>query len=306
MSRLAVIGSINMDVVNRVEHHPMPGETIYGLQTSYISGGKGANQAVAAARNGAEAVMIGAVGDDPFGAPLTEALRSAGVDISQVRSKAGTSGMAFITVNREGENHIILSTGANGKMEPADIELGLGVLTDVKAVLLQNEIPWETTVHAIHQARGRGMTVYLNPAPARLIPDDILACVDVLIVNETEASAVSGASVHNREDAENAARLLISRGVGEVIVTLGAAGSCYFNRNGESLQIRAFPVTAVDTTAAGDTFIGVYVAQREAGAANAEALKMANAAAAIAVTRHGAQSSIPSREEVSRWLAERS
>jgi ribokinase len=305
-SKLAVIGSINMDVVNRVEHHPLPGETIHGLETSYIAGGKGANQAVAAARNGAGVVMVGAVGDDPFGAPLLEALQAGGVDNTQVCRKPGTSGMAFITVNQEGENNIILSTGANGKLGTKDVEDALARIGVVNAVLLQNEIPWETTVHAIQAARKAGASVYLNPAPAREVADDVLALIDVLVVNETEAHVLSGVPVHKEADAKAAANALIGRGVREVIVTLGAAGACYFHQNGESERVLAHQVEAVDTTAAGDTFIGVYVANRESGVPNSEALKLANAAAALAVTKRGAQSSIPDGEEVRQWLSGRS
>ncbi|MFM9328616.1 ribokinase [Paenibacillus mesotrionivorans] len=311
MGKIAVVGSINMDVVNRVERHPLPGETVSGLETAYIPGGKGANQAVAAARAGAQVLMIGAVGQDPFGGPLVEALGKAGVNTAGVLEKEGTSGMAFITVDAHGENNIILSPGANGRLSAEDMEAGLiGAAggsggAGLGGVLLQNEIPWETTAAAVRRARTYGAAVYLNPAPARKVEDEVLALVDVLVVNETEAAAISGLEVASREHAEAAAEWLLGRGVGEVIVTLGAAGVVYASKEGERISAPAFRVEAVDTTAAGDTFIGAYAAARDRGASVQEALRWANAAAAIAVTRPGAQSSIPSADEVNRWLENR-
>jgi ribokinase len=311
MGKIAVVGSINMDVVNRVERHPLPGETVSGLETAYIPGGKGANQAVAAARAGAQVLMIGAVGQDPFGGPLVEALGKAGVDTAGVLEKEGTSGMAFITVDAHGENNIILSPGANGRLSAEDMEAGLiGAAggsggAGLGGVLLQNEIPWETTAAAVRHARAYGAAVYLNPAPARKVEDEVLALVDVLVVNETEAAAISGLEVASREHAEAAAEWLLGRGVGEVIVTLGAAGVVYASKQGERISAPAFRVEAVDTTAAGDTFIGSYAAARDRGESVQEALRWANAAAAIAVTRPGAQSSIPSADEVNRWLENR-
>ncbi|MDF2938557.1 MAG: rbsK [Paenibacillaceae bacterium] len=309
MGKIAVVGSINMDVVNRVEHHPLPGETVSGLETAYIPGGKGANQAVAAARAGAQVLMIGAVGQDPFGGPLVQALETAGVDTGGVLVKAGTSGMAFITVDNSGENNIILSSGANGKLGVADMEAGIGnaagALGDgdgLGGVLLQNEIPWETTVAAVRRAHALGATVYLNPAPARTVEDEVLALVDVLVVNETEAAAISGIQVTGSGDAGAAAEWLLGRGVGQVIVTLGAAGVVYASKEGECVSVPAFRVEAVDTTAAGDTFIGAYAAARERGSSVRDALRWASAAAALAVTRRGAQSSIPTADEVNRWL----
>lgn len=306
MGKLAVVGSINMDVVNRVDRHPMLGETVSALDTAYITGGKGANQAVAAARAGASVQMIGAVGTDPFGDPLLKAVGDAGVDTSRVLVKAGTSGMAFITVDRRGENNIILSAGANGKLTPEDVLAGLREGEGISGVLLQNEIPWAATLAAIRQGRALGAAVYLNPAPARPVDDEALALVDVLVVNETEAAAVSGIAVSGPADAEAAAEALARRGAGEVIVTLGPAGLCYCSRGGLRFWVPAFPVEAVDTTAAGDTFIGAYAAARERGAPVETALRWASAAAAIAVTRAGAQSSIPSADEVNQWLSGRS
>lgn len=307
MGKIAVVGSINMDVVNRVERHPLPGETVSGLDTAYVPGGKGANQAVAAAQAGAQVLMIGAVGRDPFGGPLIQALEAAGVDTGGVLVKDGTSGMAFITVDNSGENNIILSSGANGKLDVADMEAGIGSAANredegLGGVLLQNEIPWETTSAAARRARILGATVYLNPAPARKVEDEVLALVDVLVVNETEAAAISGIRVSGPGDAEAAAEWLLGRGVGEVIVTLGAAGVIYASREGELVNVPAFRVEAVDTTAAGDTFIGAYAAARERGGSVQESLRWASAAAAIAVTRPGAQSSIPAADEVNRWL----
>lgn len=302
MAKLAVVGSINMDIVNRVVRHPLPGETVHGLETVYSPGGKGANQAVAAAKNGADVIMIGAVGEDPFAEPLVHNLESAGVSSLGVSRKPGNSGMAFITVSESGENNIILSAGSNGKLDRTDVEKAFIGLERLQGVLFQNEIPWDTTVYAMKATRRLGATVYLNPAPARKVPDEVLGIVDVLIVNETEAAMITGIEVGAREDAAKAAAQLFERGAREVIITLGSAGSLYFNRDGAAQFTEAFRVEAVDTTAAGDTFIGVYAACRGNGFLNIDALRTASAASAIAVTRPGAQSSVPSADEVKAFL----
>jgi ribokinase len=299
MANLAVVGSINMDIVNHVVRYPLPGETVHGLETVYSPGGKGANQAVAAARNGAEVVMIGAVGEDPFAEPLLRSLELAGVKTCSICRKPGHSGMAFITVSQSGENNIILSEGSNGKLGRTDIDSAFSGIEMLQGVLFQNEIPWDSTVYAIEAAKRLGATVYLNPAPAREVSDEVLVNVDVLIVNETEACTITGLEINTRDDdAAAAASLLFNRGAREVIITLGAMGSMYFNHDGAALFTEACQVKAVDTTAAGDTFIGVYAACRSNGLPNHEALRMATAASAIAVTRPGAQSSIPTLDEV--------
>ncbi|WP_067927018.1 ribokinase [Alicyclobacillus shizuokensis] len=304
MRKLAVVGSINMDVVNRVERHPQPGETIHGLGTAYSPGGKGANQAVAAARAGAQVCMVGAVGDDAFGPELRSALQGFGVDTRWVAHKPGSSGLAFITVASSGENNIILSAGANGRLTAADVEAAAPGLRDVDAVLLQNEIPWSVTQSALQWAHQFGKRVFLNPAPARRVGRETLSMVDVLVLNETEAQVITGIQVDTPHRAETACQRLLGEGCQGVVLTLGSNGLVYQDKAGRSLRVPAFSVEVVDTTAAGDTFIGALAAIWEADADLPRALRFASAAAALTVTRAGAQESIPERGEIESFLSQ--
>lgn len=303
-NRIVVVGSINMDVINHVERHPLPGETVKGRRTEYSPGGKGANQAVAAALAGAQVDMLGAVGNDSFAAVLLESLNSRGVGTAAVSAKEGTSGLAFITVSAAGENNIILSEGANGKVDANDLQANAGLLEQADAVLLQNEIPWETTLAALELAKSKGVLTCLNVAPAFRLPPASWPLVDVLVLNETEASVVTGLSVAGPEEAKLAARRLIEGGVTIVVITLGVQGAVYVHRDGRILHTPAFPVRAVDTTAAGDTFAGAFAAAGFGeGAISAEvALRFASAAAALTVTREGAQQAIPTKAEIDAFL----
>lgn len=300
MSEIMVVGSINMDVVNHVDQFAKPGETIHGRSTAFIPGGKGANQAVAAARSGAKVRMVGAVGDDAFGTELMSSLRKAEIDSDLVVSKEGTSGMAFITVNSLAENEIILSSGSNGKLTEADIP-DLSKFPEVKAILLQNEIPWQVCQCVIKQANKHGVPVIVNPAPAFEITDTDLSMIDMLVLNETEAEYITHAQV---DSPEKAAKLLIDRGVREVLLTLGERGCYYMNDQGDTAQMDAYRVQAVDTTAAGDTFIGAFTAARMKGLPVEDCLRFASAAAALSVTKHGAQSSIPVELETVQFISE--
>ncbi|MDQ0115281.1 ribokinase [Paenibacillus harenae] len=291
-----------MDVVNQVEHFPQPGETIASKGNDFIPGGKGANQAVAVARAGGNCTMVGAVGDDPYADSLIASLQTKGVDTKLILRKDGVSGMAFITVNSEGENHIVLSKGANGKLAEADVAEAINDWSAVEIVLLQNEIPWVTTESVIRGASADGARVFFNPAPAIRIPDELFTNIDTLIVNETEAQVITGIPVSDPISAENAANWIIGKGAANVIVTLGEKGSLLLGRQCPVNHVPAFRVKAVDTTAAGDTFIGAYAAANAEGMEAARALIFAGAAAALAVTKAGAQSSIPSREEIESFL----
>lgn len=302
MSKLLVIGSMNMDVVSNVEQFPLPGETIHSSGTAFVPGGKGANQAVAAASAGADCAMIGAVGLDPFGDTLVASLEERGVDAGAVLRKEGTSGIALITVNEEGENNIILSAGANGKVTSADVSSTVQ-WDSVYAVLLQNEIPWETTTAAARDAHAAGTRVFLNPAPARTLPDELFPLLHTLIVNETEAALVTGIGVSDAATAAAAAEWVLGKGTASVIVTLGEQGCFYADAQGARLNVPAFRVKPVDTTAAGDTFIGAYAAACANGLGKKEALRYATAASALAVTRPGAQSSIPAKAEIEAFMA---
>lgn len=302
-ARLAVIGSINMDLVVHVLHHAEPGETIHGSDTLYSPGGKGANQAVAAARSGAAVTMIGAVGTDSSGRDLISSLQSCDVGTDAVETKEGSSGMAFITVDSAGENIIILSPGANGKLTPENVRSAWPIIEDCSAVLLQNEIPLETTLEVIDMASEEGIRVYFNPAPAVKLPSDAYGRIECLILNETEAEYMTGTVIGSGEEGELAtARALVEAGAASVVLTLGSKGAIYADRTGEVKRIDAYPVQPVDTTAAGDTFIGAYAAEREGGALAEQALQFASAAAALAVTKHGAQMSIPARADTEAFM----
>lgn len=308
-NRIVVVGSINMDVINHVERHPLPGETVKGLQTEYSPGGKGGNQAVAAALAGGEVKMLGAVGEDAFGLSLRQSLERCGVQTEAVSVKPGAdSGLAFITVNAAGENSIILAEGANGLVSPSDVQSRQNLFDDADALLLQNEIPWSATLAALELGKRKGVRTCLNAAPAFRLPREAWPLVDVLVLNETEAAVCSGLAADDAVQAERAAAALLAGGLSAVVITLGVKGSLYAARDGRRLVTPAFPVRAVDTTAAGDTFVGAFAAAGfgEGELPAAEALRFASAAAALTVTRPGAQQAIPRRTEIEAFLRERS
>jgi ribokinase len=290
-----------MDVVNRVQKHPLPGETIKGL-SAYYPGGKGANQAVAASLAGGSVTLIGAVGRDPFGDELISTLQRYGVRTELILRKEGTSGMAFITVDALGENTIILSEGANGKLSVKDVQALLPAFEGADAVLLQNEIPWETTEYAMKEAHKSGIRVFFNPAPADQVGADCFPFVDVMVLNETEAEAITGISVQADDEALQAAKKIIECGAKGVLMTLGAKGALYVQRDGMSFRTPSFRVDAVDTTAAGDAFIGAFTVASLSMKTVEESLRFASAAAAITVAREGAQVSIPNRAEIEMLL----
>jgi len=302
MKQIVVVGSINMDLVANVEAFPKPGETIHSLGVAYLPGGKGANQAVAAARSGARVRMVGAVGTDSFGRALVDNLAASGVDTAGVLRKEGHSGIAIITVDRTGENCIVLSGGSNKAFGFGEIEDRIP-WDDAFAILLQNEIDWQVNEAVMREARRRGVPVWFNPAPAVKPEPEMLGMIDTCVLNETEIEVLTGMNVSGPEEAERAAGLLAESGVSQVVVTLGDKGCVRVGRDGGTVRVPAFRVRAVDTTAAGDTFIGAMAAASSEGKRAPEALRFASAAAALAVTRPGAQSSIPARDEVERMLA---
>jgi ribokinase len=282
-----VVGSANLDFVIRVAHVPAPGETVLGRDARAFPGGKGANQAVASARaGGAPTRMLLALGDDANAAPIEASLRAAGVQPEIVRAPGEPTGMAFICVADDAENAITVAAGANGLLRAS----ALPVLDDVSQLLMQLEIPLDTVVDCARAARGAGSRVILNAAPARALPDELLALVDVLVVNEGELIALGGHQGDLR-------RSLDAITVPCVVVTLGARG-CVARIDGEFLLQPAFAVDPLDTTAAGDTFCGVLAAALAQGGAWPRVLRRASAAAAIASTRLGAQASIPDVAEV--------
>ena len=297
-ANVVVIGSLNMDLVTRAPRLPVGGETLIGHSFATVSGGKGANQAVAAARLGAQVAMVGCVGNDDYGVQLRDALLAEQIDCQAVSVVEDSSGVALIVVDDNSQNAIVIVAGANGAMTPAVIDQFDAVLQAADVVICQLEIPDATVGHALKRARALGKTVILNPAPAsRPLPADWFTAIDYLIPNESEATALSGLPVDSLESAEKAASHLIAMGAGKVIITLGAQGSLF--ANGQSFEHFPAPkVKAVDTTAAGDTFVGGFAAALATGKSEAEAIRYGQIAAALSVTRAGAQPSIPTQSDV--------
>lgn len=304
---IVVVGSANMDLVVRAQRLPVPGETLGGTGFETIPGGKGANQAVAAARLGAAVTMVGCVGDDAFGTTLRKGLKADGIDTAPLRTVPGSSGIAVITVAQNGANSIVIVGGANDALARSDIDATAQTIAAADMLICQLETPLEIVEHAIATAVRHHTPVLLNPAPARPLSAAFLAQIDYLVVNETEAELLSGIPVGNAADAERAAAVLLEQGAHCVIVTLGANGVFWraaAARDADPVDaplqgyVPAHKVQAVDTTAAGDTFAGGFAAARAAGQGIADAIAFGQQAAAISVTRRGAQTSIPTRTEV--------
>jgi ribokinase len=312
---IVVIGSINMDLVLRVPRMPAAGETLTGSAFQTIPGGKGANQAVACARLGSDrpdsdsaprVALIGCLGDDGFGQILRAALVSEGIDVSHVSTMPGVaSGIASILVDASGQNSIVIAGGANDLLAPTHIDAARELIAQASIVVLQLETPLATVQHAIDLAHALGKTVVLNPAPAAHLPAPLLAKVDYLIPNEIEAAMLAGTNFDSAtENVAATAESLMAMGCGNVLITLGAKGvhaaleSTSGSRAIVSQTFAAHPVTAVDSTAAGDTFIGGFVAALASGAAVIDAIALGQRAAAWSVMRHGAQTSIPQRHQL--------
>lgn len=300
---IVVAGSLNADLVQRVERFPRPGETVIGSDLSIIPGGKGANQACAAALLGGNVMMIGQVGNDPFGPILIESLAQANVDTSGVQVSAASTGTAAILVLPTGENVIIISPGANGKLTPDAVVGRLDAIESGSILLTQLEVPLATTKLCLRVARERRAITILDPAPAQALPSELLAFVDFLTPNQTEAALLLGSDreIESYSDAEAAAQELLKRGPSTVILKLGSLGAVVATRDA-AYRVPGFAVTAVDSTAAGDTFNGALAVALAESRSLEEAVRFANAAGAISVTRHGAQSSIPRRAEVDDFL----
>ncbi len=295
-----VIGSLNADLVVRAPHFPQPGETISGDDLQIIPGGKGANQAVAAARQGASVAMLGRVGKDSFGSFLLDSLKSDSVDITNVLANDSATGTAIIVVDANGQNSIVLSTGANGKVSPADVDNASTLRPNL--ILLQLEIPIPTVLHAAQYAKQNGIRVILNPAPAQPLPDELISLIDFIIPNETELSLLTGLEVKDVPSAEQAAKVLLQRGAKNVIVTLGEKGALLVSSK-QVTQVNTYKVNVIDTTAAGDAFIGGFASALLRGVEIEEAVKYANACGALAATKFGAQPSLPTKEETEKIIS---
>lgn len=287
-----------MDLVTRAPRLPRGGETLIGESFATIPGGKGANQAVAAARLGAQVSMVGCVGNDAYGEQLRGALLAESIDCQAVRVEQGSSGVALIVVDDNSQNAIVIVAGANGALTAEVLDGVDDVLQSADVIICQLEVPDATVGHALKRGRALGKIVILNPAPAsHALPADWYACIDYLIPNESEAAVLSGLAVDSLETAEAAAAHLIAAGAGKVIVTLGAQGLMF--ANGASFEHFPAPrVKAVDTTAAGDTFVGGFAAALASGKSEVDAIRFGQVAAALSVTRAGAQPSIPTLLEV--------
>lgn len=302
--KLVVLGSINADHILNLDAFPTPGETVTGNHYQVAFGGKGANQAVAAGRSGADIAFIACTGDDDIGERIRRQLASDKIDVAPVRAVAGeATGVALIFVNAEGENVIGIHAGANAALSVSQVEAEKERIASAQALLMQLESPLESVLAAAKIAHRHQTTVVLNPAPARELSDELLALVDIITPNETEAEKLTGIRVESDEDAAKAADVLHAKGIGTVMITLGSRG-VWLSAEGESRRIPGFRVQAIDTIAAGDTFNGALVTALLEGTSLPEAIRFAHAAAAIAVARKGAQPSVPWRTEIDEFLAQ--
>lgn len=302
--KLVVLGSINADHILNLETFPAPGETVTGNHYQVAFGGKGANQAVAAGRSGANIAFIACTGDDDIGSSIRQQLASDNINVDPVSVIDGEpTGVALIFVNGEGENVIGIHAGANAALSPARVEAQRERIAEASALLMQLESPIDSVLVAANIAHENHTTVVLNPAPARVLSDELLALVDIITPNETEAEKLTGIRVENDEDAAKAALVLHKKGIDTVLITLGSRG-VWASVKGEGQRVPGFKVEAVDTIAAGDTFNGALIAALLEDKALSDAIRFAHAAAAIAVTRKGAQPSVPWREEIEAFLGQ--
>ncbi len=300
---LVVIGSSNTDMIIRLDRIPRPGETVLGGEFVTAAGGKGANQAVAAARAGGRVTFVARVGQDMFGDQALAGFRHDGIRVDFVfRDPAAPSGVALIFVAKDGENSIAVAGGANARLSPTDVRRARGALSSASTLVMQLETPLKTVIAAAELAARAGVRVILNPAPAQPLPDRLLRRVSLLTPNETEAELLTGVRVTSDVTAAKAAEHLLARGVHAVVLTLGARGVLLATSEGQR-RIPGFRVKAVDTTAAGDVFNGALAVALAEGRPLPAAARFACAAAAISVTRVGAQPSAPTRREIDRFLA---
>lgn len=296
--RILIVGSSNTDMVIKTQKFPSPGETILGGKFLMNAGGKGANQAVAAARTGGNVTFVGKIGNDIFGKQAVQQLKEEGINVDFVSvDEENPSGVALITVDSKGENSIVVAPGSNGTLSSSDFDKASNVLDESEYVLMQLEIPISTVEHIAQMAGKKQKKVVLNPAPAARLSDELLKNISIITPNESEAELLTGIKVTDEQSALKAASLLHAKGIETVIITMGAAGAFLLSQ-GKHEIIRAPKVEPVDTTAAGDTFNGALVVALSEGKSITESIAFANKAAAISVTRIGAQASVPYRKEI--------
>jgi ribokinase len=299
---IVVVGSSNTDMIIKLERIPKPGETIIGGEFVTAAGGKGANQAVGAARAGGAVTFVARVGRDMFGERAVAGFVKDGINVGFVlKDKTSPSGVALIFVAKDGENSIAVASGANAKLLPADVKKARQALAAASVLVMQLETPLATVQAAAGLAAALGVLVILNPAPARPLPDELLKRVSLLTPNESEAELLTGIKVDSDEAAAKAAQALLAKGVQTVIITLGARGAFVATAGGTQL-VPSFKVTPVDTTAAGDIFNGALAVALAEGRPLMEAVRFANAAAALSVTKMGAQPSAPKRKDIEALL----
>ena len=305
-SSIVVVGSSNTDMIIQVEHIPKPGETIIGGAFSMAAGGKGANQAVGAARAGGIVTLVARVGDDMFGKQAIDGFLNDHIDVGHLKKDSDApSGVALIFVDEAGENSIAVASGANANVSPADVLAARDSIASADILLMQLETPLETIKAAAGIASEYGVRVILNPAPAQPLSDAILRQVSILTPNQSEAELLTGITVENETDAKSAANALFDKGVKTVLITLGSKGTLVFDSDFTGL-VPGFEVKAIDSTAAGDVFNGALAVALAEGKPLKDAVTFANAAGALSVTSLGAQPSAPSRNKIDELLRERS
>lgn len=304
--QILVLGSINIDHALRVNHFPKPGQTVMGASYSIMSGGKGANQAVACARLGGNTHMLASIGEDDLGREIVQQLADEGIDISAITEVVGTdTGVALIFVNAKGENMIGIAAGANGCLSEELVAQHQQLIADTDYLLLQQEIPGSVILQAAHIAKENGTKVVLNPAPARELSESFLSLVDLVTPNQTEAEILTGIKVTDIESAATASATLHDKGITDAVITMGRDGAYVSSMESDhpkGMLAPGFPVKAVDTTAAGDTFNGALLVALGEGKSLEEAVFFANASAGLSVMRLGSQSSIPYRFEVEEFI----
>ena len=300
MKNICVIGSLNMDLVVNVDTMPKPGQTIIGSNFKEVPGGKGANQAVAMARLNGNVSMIGKVGEDGFGQTLINSLKNDKVDTTYIQTSKGATGVALITVDKNAQNSIVVSPGANFEVKEDDIDNNIEAIKNSDIVVLQLETPLNNIKYALNKAKELNKYTILNPAPAVKLDDEIIKNVDLLTPNETELEIISGVSIETEEDIQKAAQIMIEKGVKELIVTLGSKGSLYINKE-KSMFKKAYKVEAVDTTAAGDSYTGALAVALSQDKNIEDAMDFASKVGALSVLKEGAQSSLPTLEDVKNF-----